>query len=660
MSKDYKVVKDTSLPLTQIRDRNKSSIISSVLDIERHAISRENWLNSLHCLYLAEDNEEPTEKRRRVSNGSIAVGSSELLKRRYLDPVRDECGRDYIAVSYTWNPSKEEEEEEEESKKEIPRRFFVESRRTGKPALPSEVRDVVWRRVLNYADHVGCENIWIDRECIDQDDEAEKGAMIQSMHLVYSLCRHPIALLTRTINTAEELDLLINLMCDEVRAEDEPAVLNLLNDITSNLWWTRAWTFQEDYKASGRMTLLIPHNRSLEQRKLEAIDHMEQPLLPIIEGEICISSRDFKERATEFCLSYKKRSEGKDICDRILNTAAQYNVLLKDERMQPGLCPVSRSMSPTILSDILSRNLSEESDRLAIVANCCAYTTRLDTRSLDIEGASLSLSILALYVLNGEILENHPKQNNRGTLNDNILEFLSKQSLDSFRPPTDMALTFIKSCRFIDPEITAGGTLTKGHLWRLGKVIRRSPMKNEKYNTLPPLVQFATDLQYGKYGGRYADLALCLCQWLHDPVHYGKRRVRSWGWQESMAEEVEIALMEGKALRLGCLVQPKYGSEDSPYRAVFVGDSNDDWKDETAGSYAFTSVMPANSKTSEDIQRHVSLEVEVEWQKQEGSERRSSPAIPKLYIKRWLNGLCFFENSPRRTVLFPWPSALLE
>ncbi|OTA77997.1 hypothetical protein M434DRAFT_402307 [Hypoxylon sp. CO27-5] len=657
MSRDYKVVKDTSLPLSQIRDRNKSSIVSSVLDIERHSINRNNPLKSLECLYLAEDDEEPTEKRRRVPNGSVATGSSELLKRRYLDPVRDVCGRDYIAVSYTWNPSKEEEEEEE-AKKETPRRFFVESRRAGKPALPSEVRDVVWRRVLKYASHVGCENIWIDRECIDQDDEAEKEEMIQKMHLVYNLCEHPIALLTRTINNAEELDLLIDLMCDEVRTEDEPAVLNLLNDITSNLWWTRAWTFQEDYKASGDMALLIPHHWSLEQRKREAIDHMEQPLVEI-EGEICIFSRDFKKQATEFCLSYRKRSENKDICDKILRAAAQYNVLLKDERVEPGQCPISRSMSPTILSDILSRDISEESDRLAIIANCCSYATRLNTHSLDNEGASLSLSILALYVLNGDILENHPKQN-RGTLKDNILEFLSKQSLDSFRPPTDKGLTFIKSCRFSEPQITAEGTLTKGHLWKLGKVVRRAPMKRDKYNTLTPLEQFATELQYGKYGGRHTQLAIKMLQWLYDSDYYNNSRARPWGWRDCMAEEVKIALREGKPMRLGSLVQPKYGSEDSSYSAVFVGDSDEDWKDETGESYAFTSTMPPNPKIPKDIPKHVSLEVEVEWQKQEGFDRRPSPTIPKLYIKRWLNGLCFFEDCPRLTVLFPWPSALLE
>ncbi|KAI2619382.1 hypothetical protein GGS26DRAFT_330424 [Hypomontagnella submonticulosa] len=659
MSKDRGVVKDTSLPLGQIRDRISSSIISSVLDIQKYAVTRENWLRSLECLYWAGDNEEPSGKRRRVENGSVATGSSELLRRRYLDPVwDDEGGRDYVAVSYTWEPSKEEEE----AGYETTGRYLVEPRKTGKSALPSEVRDVVWDRVLNYADHVGCENIWIDRECVNQDNKAEKEAAIQSMHLVYNLSRWPIALLTRVITTAEELDLLADLMCGEVSPEDEEAVLNLLDDITSNLWWTRAWTFQEDHKASTRMMLLIPHTRDLEKRK-QAIEGLNgEPLLGDVEGEICIKSMNFRRKATEFCLSYRKRAEDKDICDKILKAAAQYNILLGNECLLSGVRSVSRSMSPTILSDILSRGIKEESDRLAIMANCCTYGTRLDSNCLKADGSSLSLSILALYLLNGEIIENDPGQSGRGTLNDNVYEYLSKQSLSNFRPPIDHGLTFIRNCRFLDPQLTPDGTQTKGHLWKLGKVIRRKPMKWEKYSSLRPLDKFATELEYRDYGCSYTDLAARLLAWAYENPPKLDENGRSYrsGWRGWMAGEVEEALMEGKVLRLGCLVHPKYGSDASSYRAVFVSDGDDDWQDETAKSYAFTSSRLVEDPVFGNTQRHVSLEVDVEWQRQEESGGRSSYVPPKLYIKRWLNGFCFFEGVSQRPVLFPWPAALLE
>ncbi|KAI4865540.1 hypothetical protein F4820DRAFT_419834 [Hypoxylon rubiginosum] len=644
------VVKDTSLPLSQIRDEHSASIVESVLDIEKHAVTRENWLKSLECLYLAQDNEEPSVKRRRVSGGSVAVGSSELLRRRYLDPVTDaEGGRDYIAVSYTWQASEQEEEADEEAVG----RYLIESRRTGEPPMASDVRDVVWNRVLNYAAHVGCNNIWIDRECVDQEDEAEQEAAIQSMHLVYSLSKKPIALLTREIETVEELDLLTDIMCGQISAEDEAATLILLDDITSNLWWTRAWTFQEDYRASYRMTLLIPHCRSLEVSKQIAADDAGLFLLGDVEGEVCIDSMEFKGRATEFCLMYrKKKPEARDVCDRILKAAAEYNILLR-EGSPSSLYSISRSMSPNIISDVLSRGITLESDRLAIMANCCGYGIRLDTNSLNSDGTSLSLSILALYLLNGEIIDNGRDRPNRGTLDDKIHEYLSRQSLRSFRPPIDEGLTFIKSCRFVEPRLRADGTLTSGHLWKLGKVIRRKPLKLDKYNTLLPLDMLATDLYYKDSD---QDLSTRLLGWSREysATPGNTPRPRRWGWRRWMTDEVEEALMEGKTLRLGRLVHPKYRGEDAAYRAVFVGDKDDGW-DESVPSFAFTCVRPAAAARSEappgDTYKHVSLEVDAEF-----SER----APPRLYIRRWLNGLCFFEGQPQRDVLFPWPPALLE
>ncbi|KAI1805024.1 heterokaryon incompatibility protein-domain-containing protein [Daldinia bambusicola] len=664
MSKTYGVEKDTSLPLGQIRDRTSSSIISSVLSIVKdHIVNKENWIKSVECLYVAKDNEERSGKRRRVEYGSVASDSSALLRRRYLDLVSDiEGGRyvddiPYVAVSYTWKASKEEEAEEEAGRGTA-RCFLVESRNAGEPALPSKVRPMIWERVLRYAEYVGCRNIWIDNECIDQENEAEKEAAIQSMHLVYSLSEWPIALLTRRINTAEELELIINLMRDEVAHEDEPAVLDLLNDITSDLWWTRAWTFQEDYRASTRMMLLIPHQRNLEGRKRATVPDLRGIMVAEIEGEIGIQSAAFRERATKFCLAYREISDNPDLCNKIIKRATKYNVLLKDKA---STYSASRSMSPIILSDILSRGIKNESDRLAIMANCCEYGTRIDTNSLNSDGSSLSLSILAQYLLNGEIIENDPERPTRSTLKHSVHEYIYEQSLSSFRPPVQQGLTFIKGCRFNSPKLTLDGTLVRGHVWKLGKVIRREPMKYEKYNTLNPLAKFATELQYRTYGASYSDLAARLIATVYDPP---RTTCRGGRWLTWMANAVSEALEQGKALRLGSLVvDPSFPLQVTCYRAVFIGDSCDDWEDEDEVSYAFTSYQFHKEHMPGYIEKHVSLEVDIEWQRRNGSERsegRSSYVPPKLYIKRWLNGLCFFEGFPTDQVLFPWHPTLLE
>ncbi len=138
------VVQDTAESLGQIRDRNvdpEESIVSAVLDIQRHAITRNNWIKSLECLYRATDRDgEPTGKRQRLANGESVASfyTPELLRRTYLDPVSDpERGREYVAVSYTWEFS--EEEEEQENCRSFGG-YFIESRKTGELAQPSNVR----------------------------------------------------------------------------------------------------------------------------------------------------------------------------------------------------------------------------------------------------------------------------------------------------------------------------------------------------------------------------------------------------------------------------------------------------------------------------------------------------------------------------------------
>ncbi|KAI0160370.1 heterokaryon incompatibility protein-domain-containing protein [Xylariaceae sp. FL1272] len=682
------VVQDTAQPLGQVRDSHASAgtIVSAMLDIQRHVITRDNWIKSLECLSLATDRDgEPAGKRQRLASGDSVSPSyaPRLLRRTFLDPVADpEGGREYVAVSYTWDISEQEQEGESSHGSGG---YLVESRKTGEQSRPSDVRDIVWKRVLHFAQHLKCDNIWIDRDCIDQTNESEKHMAIQNMHLVYSLARWPVALLTRPIQTAEELDIFVSLLLGDVRAEEEALALELLDDITSDRWWQRAWTFQEDYRASVRMTLMIPHDSSLELQKQSARDFSNRPLFGTIRGEICVKSVDFRRQATEFCLlRRKKHPDSEDACNRILMTAGKYNVLLRPEDWPHLYAPISRSMSPTIFKDIGRRGISAESDRLAIVANCCNYTARLDTVALNKRGSSLSLSLLTLYMLNGEILENSPRRS-RGALNNTIYEYLAKQSLRSFRPPVDEELTFIKSCRFLSPILTPEGTQTQGYLWKLGKVIRRHPQKRDKYCTLSPLETLATELQYKTYGASYTDLAMNIYAKSQESSgikaaskqhrHHGRNPLsqnRPWEWREWMVDEIERALLEGKALRLASLVDTKRGGREVPYGAIFVGEDSNDWQDEEIEKgvrrppprYAFTSVGSARKLRVGD-QKHVSLEVEIEWPDTDSGQsstqdHEDNDSPPKLHIKRWLNGLCFPKDEPQRAVIFPWPADLLE
>ncbi|KAI0482309.1 heterokaryon incompatibility protein-domain-containing protein [Xylariaceae sp. FL0804] len=776
------IIQDTDQPLGQVRRRiaPSGSLVSAVLAVQRHAVTRDNWIKSLECLSPAQHGRhhhqhqhhhelgEPSGKRRRGTDGSSIASSPPvtLLRRTYLNPVSDSLGgRDYVAVSYTWGCSPHERAADggaadggAAGEDAAVGGYHIEPTRAGDPARPCKVRDVVWERVLRFSKHVKCPNIWIDGDCIDQEDEAQKEVAIQNMHLVYSLSRKPVALLSRVIRTADEIDLLVSLLLGHVRPTEEAPLLELLDDITSDLWWNRAWTFQEDYRASTRMTLMIPHEVTLEHCKRASRDFRDCLLFGTLPGELCIKSTEFRYHATQFCLSYRrKNTAAAPTCDNILRRAGKYNVLLREE-YSPGPHAICRSMSPTIFADIGRRDITHASDRLAIAANCCGYLTRLNAAALNRERCSLSLSLLALFLLNGEIVENDPRRRRRGSRparhddEEDVYTYLVRQSLASFRPPVENEeLTFIKSCRLVDPHLTPEGTLTRGHLWRLGKVIR-SPRAEQgrgqgrergrgrglggrsggwgrgrgaKFSTLTPLETLADDLQYRTYGKSYTSLATCLLAWAHESAAAaaasadkgagrdgagggGRPRGRPWEWREWMADEVEAALVAGKALRLASLVtRPDLAAdgeeeeEHSPYSAIFVGDGEDDWGEEDSSTPPPASASSQDASvagkggegkeeeeeeeeeeaaeqkeeeeeddddeeedsTSQDLLHHVSLEVDVEWPTTAAAAGDEPPAAtaaaPRLLVRRWINGLCFFEGEPQRRVLFPWPPALL-
>jgi hypothetical protein len=118
-----------------------------------------------------------------------------------------------------------------------------------------------------------------------------------------------------------------------------------------------------------------------------------------------------------------------------------------------------------------------------------------------------------------------------------------------------------------------------------------------------------------------------------------------------MAATVAQAIRDQVPLRLGYLVNRR---GESPCYAVFVWDKRS--KRATQAKYMFTALGENESGSSvdsrNDIDRHVSLEVEVE----DLAKARAQGRAPRLRTKRWRNGLWFSHEAPQE-VLFPWPKS---
>ncbi|KAL7759185.1 hypothetical protein ACKLNR_011612 [Fusarium oxysporum f. sp. zingiberi] len=499
---------------------------------------------------------------------------------------------------------------------------------------------------------------------------------MQAMDRVYSLSEHTAALLSRNINTSEQLQLLTDILsgsfvtrCGDKYLPSSPAhwkraldAFQLLHYITSDTWFSRGWTYQENYRANNNMTLLITHSPTL---------NLEKPSRPFksLDGELLIKSKDLYEQATKLCLAYSNYKPTPPYLSTILSRAKRYKISLASS---DDSAPVS--MSPTIIEDITSRQLEREWDRLAIIANCCQYTKRLNSTQLQGNKHSLSLSLLTLVLINGEILRNHPqdKVDVSAARKMTITEFLHKHFYYGLDCPWDNAkLTFNKGCRFANVDLTEEGVRTRGYLWRFDGEISTAQFRNysqtrkRKRNRQPvksPLEWLAEQLP-----DRYRPLS----QRLYEILDLEVPSSAAEEWMLNMAGKVEEAIMMGNLLHTAKLL----GSGPLGV-AVFVGQAEDtdtdcdsdgssemdsemstDSDDHDQDSYVFTSFDSAQFDRGgfdlNDLDKRVSLEVDCD----SGiSDRR----IPRLYTKRWIHGLCFYQGRPPRPVIFPWPASLKD
>ncbi|PHH93382.1 hypothetical protein CDD83_3695 [Cordyceps sp. RAO-2017] len=660
------------------------SITAQLVDTQRSRVAQSksrSFLKELECLCFVEP------RKRRRGHEAPSRPPYRLLRRTRLNAFKQPG---YVALSYTWRPSPLETDVGTGGHR-------VEARDSGRPE-PSPVRDGVLLRARRLMESLCVSHLWIDQHCIRQDDAAQKELGMQVMDRVYSLSDHPAALLARPVGSEAEMRLLTAILAGRLvrRADDgyrlsrgttldrAREAVELLRAVTSDAWFSRGWTFQENYRGGTKMLLLMPHARGLEHLKPHG-------LMRELDGELCIQSTRFHGEATKLCLAYQAHrppAAGIRSCDDVIARAGRYQVLLQS----PGGQPAPRSMSPTVIADVVgARELGAGWDRLPIIANCCQYSTRLDARALQARGRSLSVAILALYLLNGEILFNGPGGVDvRAARAAAVADFLKMHSYHGLRSPEPgNLLTFNKGCRFADVELTEAGVRTKGHLWRLqrpmptrcltedsdcswqadsDRVLTESSDSSSQCDRMldPYELELLSRLVDQLHGTTRRDrfLAGRLKRFLHWAHSTGRHAALTFSqqWQVKTARYVAAAIGEGKPLRTARLLS------DGPTAgcAVFVSEDGEAtgvtrWTRSAATSASGSApgqseiVFTAYEEAVDfnDVDRHVSMVVE--------SPDLGSPHgrhLPRLITNRWILGLCFFDGCPRQDVVFPWPSPL--
>ncbi|KEY75050.1 hypothetical protein S7711_09657 [Stachybotrys chartarum IBT 7711] len=283
-----------------------------------------------------------------------------------------------------------------------------------------------------------------------------------------------------------------------------------------------------------------------------------------VNGELCIQSVKFSEEATRFCLALRQgylwrhvpgQASKQGLIEHILYATGKHNLLLAP----------SDTVTPAIVAAIESRNTGNSWDRLDITANCCQYSTRLVTEHLKGENSSLSLSLLAMCLLNGEILHNGGREESKLSSGMTVSMFLKAQLFSGFKgPAAQESLTFNNGCRFFNVSLDQNGICTRGHLWKLGKTIDTSKYPpqgdwvNDPHGLLSlcqrkQLVYFAQRLRSSGHLAlsrtilRYLDHDAWIMATIPNPRRWLEGRLVE-RYMHIMASELADAIAEGRTL----------------------------------------------------------------------------------------------------------------
>ena len=399
------------------------SFRAAMLDIQKYSTDRQEalgWIKTMRFLSpMPSDSDKQrssqstlsSETKTRASCTCADISAFEPGQRHFrLTSPGDLAGcQHYVAVSYSWKRSPERVLNLDSSSK-----YFVETSagtRSGK--APVDVID----RAVAFAASQDLGLLWIDQEVIDQQDAMDKSQGIQVMDIVYERSLWPIAILDTTIVSQDQfdvLDLILNSLDsgigegndeeveendedaddedvddedveDEVDADIDQNATNLLELLSADPYFTRSWTLQESLAALN-MRVLIQI----------APDIQVPPRFPAIHqsGDIYYTMIDFN-----YAL------EGSWVLSSTRSTRS------KKERFYTVICPafaaapsqrLSRSAAE-VLAMLETRSNTVLSDRLAIIANLCAYEKRINTTALEETTHGFSTAMLVLSLMNGDL-----------------------------------------------------------------------------------------------------------------------------------------------------------------------------------------------------------------------------------------------------------------
>lgn len=180
-----------------------------------------------------------------------------------------------------------------------------------------------------------------------------------------------------------------------------------------------------------------------------------------IPREFGLQATRFHEQATIYLLVCSLHKWLDYDISRMLDIAEKYCITLR------SFAGSIETMTARIFKDVAQRGIDRAWDTLAITANACVSHIRPDANALRGHGHSLGVSLLVLYLFNGEIFLRNRAHNDSG---HKSLDHTSSDPLEIPQPEFDVlpisakALPFLNHCRFPPIQLHARAFDERIHL----------------------------------------------------------------------------------------------------------------------------------------------------------------------------------------------------
>lgn len=580
---------DTYLDFHQIHDGDGEKFIEQLLEISKHTISGDaaaEWANNLRFIAVPEElslgsaNErKPAEiliekEDEKGPSHTTGVGLNCVCDKWPKFPLQElpyltltdngavkNCNH-HVAVSYCWSRGAKGRESSQSVRLLRPLKKqrldqtplgnvekapydIMTSNGMRKGRVPRDVMD----RALRYAANKGLSFIWIDQECIEQDNPVEKELAIQSMHLVYRRSEYPLGLLTARLLHQQHIEALkfaVRYSYEELvlhDADPETPESRLMPNLTAiesfirsfaevlkimarDRWLTRGWIMQEMVLAGEKMVFSLLCEPCLVKPDwggdVEGELHLTlDQLVPIFDD---VLSSDAKAREFDKIIVGMKGRQSIGYAFHASYRKLRHITLGTNADGNHNMWGNYRVCNPLAAVLFLEgRTNSRYGDRIAIVANLCDYAVRLNTTELDELGFGYSTCLFAMMLLNGDITymiewakaTNEPRYNTFDTETPSLLREPGWNPLPAFSwmpaPHASLSLGF-RYADFIDngnlslatimdpimqilePGFSRQGLHLRGWIWNINQTIILRDFRRQLKRSWPSILEKAEHL----------------------------------------------------------------------------------------------------------------------------------------------------------------------